>query len=284
MIINKILNIIGGFMEALREELIENYFADEEINDNFDYQNILSKIAFKLPLNEQMVLFPLLKIDDNKIILISDTHFGGINENYDYLKMVYEFASKYNYNYILHGGDLMQGDIQPLLNNSIRLSQQVKHVISNYPYDENIKNYVLLGNHDHFIYRNIENTLNILKERKDINMLGIKYAYINWYNHLISISHHLKKRKCKIDIPRIETLVKFHGHRHELHIIDSHVYLPTLSNDIKQYDGDNNYPGFLTAEIIDDYLNIYSYIFNDKKIVDKGLVLRREVNERVKLK
>ena len=271
-------------MEALREELIENYFGNEEINDIFDYQYQISKIGFKLSLKEQMVLFPLLEINDNKILLISDTHFGSIFQNYDYLKRVYEFASKYDYKYILHGGDLMQGDIKPLIDKNISLAKQVRYVVSNYPYDKNIKNYILLGNHDIFIYKNKENTLNKLKERDDINLLGIRYAYINWFNYLISISHYLKKKKYKMDIPRIETLIKFHGHRHELHIMDSHVFLPTLSNDIKTYGENKNYPGFLTAQITDEDLLINSYVFNDKKIVDRGIVLTKKLNERVKIK
>ena len=271
-------------MNALREELIENYFGNEEINDIFDYQYQISKIGCDLSLKEQMALFPLLEIKDNKIILISDTHFGSTFENFDYLKRVYEFASKYDFKYMLHGGDLMQGNIKPLLDNSISLSKQVGHALSSYPYDKNIKNYILLGNHDLFIYRNVENTRNKLKLREDINLLGIRYAYINWFNYLISISHYMKKRKCKMDIPRIETLVKFHGHRHELHIIDSHIFLPTLSNDIKNYGDSKNYPGFLTGEITDEDLLIKSYVFNDTKIVDRGLVLTKKLNERVKIK
>ena len=271
-------------MEELREELIKNYFGNIAINDNFEYQKQLSKIAFTLTLNEQLALFPLMKIDDNKILLISDTHFGSIYENYMYLNLVYEFASKYGYNVILHGGDLTQGDVSPRIDKKEKLSKQVYRVIANYPYDKNINNYILLGNHDHFIFRNTDNSLNILKYRDDINFLGIRCAYINWCDNLISISHRLKKGKCKIDFPRVESLVRFHGHRHELFILESNVFIPTLSNDINRYSDRPNYPGFLTAEISDEYLNIYSYVFNDKKIVNRGLVLEKKVSERAKIK
>lgn len=266
-------------MEALRDELIENYFGDEEINDYFDYQYALYKIAFKLSLREQHALFPLAEIDDNKVILISDTHFGSVYQNYEYIDLVYEYAAKHGYKYILHGGDLFQGDVPPVINEGENVSKQVHRLVSYYPYDKNITTYILLGNHDHFIYRNFENSYNIIKTRSDLNILGIRYAYINWMNNLISIQHYVKKRKCKIDFPRIETLVKFHGHRHELNVIDSHIFLPTLSNDLKDY-GKLNYPGFLTGFIDNDKVYINSHVFNDKKIKDAGLVLEKKINER----
>ena len=271
-------------MENLRKELINNYFGNDDIKDYFDYQKHLSKIAFKLSLEEQLALFPFLKIDDNKLIVISDTYYGSVYENYDYINMLYEFAIKNNYKNILHGGDFIQGDIPPTNEGLEKISSQTLGVINNYPYDHNIKNYILLGNHDHLIYKNMESSLSMLSLRNDFNLLGIRYAYINWYNHLISISHQVKKRKYKLDFPRAESLVNFHGHRHELHIIESHVFLPTLSDDIKRYDQRPNYPGFLTSEIDGEELNINSYIIEDNKIVNKGLVLKRNSNERVKIK
>lgn len=271
-------------MENLREELIIKYFKSDEITNNFDYQKNLSRVAFKMSLDEILALFPFVEIDDNKLIVISDTHFGSTFQNYRYLDLLYEFASKYGYKNILHGGDLIQGEIPPTIDGLSRANIQALDVISNYPYDKNINNYILLGNHDHFIYKNIAGALKILEQRKDINLLGIRYAYINWYNHLISISHHVKKSKYKLDFPKAESLINFHGHRHELHINDSHVFLPTLSDDIKRYDQKPNYPGFLTGEIIDDQVNINSYFIEDNTIVDNGLVLQRKDNERVRIK
>ena len=271
-------------MENLRDELIKEYFGSSKITDIFDYQKNLSKIGFKLTIDEQLALLPFIKIKDNKLIIISDTHFGSKYDNYKYIDMVYEFASKYGYKNILHGGDLIQGDI-PIAREGLEIvSDQANDLVKNYPYDKNINNYILLGNHDCFIYRNMFGSLDIMRQRNDINLLGIRYAYINWYNHLISISHHVKKRKYKLDYPKAESLINFHGHRHELHIIESHVFLPTLSDDIKRYNQRPNYPGFLTGEINDDEVSINSYVFEDNNIKDKGLVLQRKDNERVRIK
>ena len=271
-------------MESLREQLINKYFGSTEIVDIFDYQKQLSKIGFKLSIDEQLALLPFIKIDENKLLIISDTHFGGIYDNYKYIDMIYDFAAKYGYNNILHGGDLIQGDIPITKDGYNNANMQAVDVIASYPYDKNINNYILLGNHDCHIYRNMFNSLNILKQREDLKLLGIRYAYINWYNHLVSISHHVKKKKYKLDYPKAESFINFHGHRHELHIIESHVFLPTLSDDIKRYNQAPNYPGFLTGTIEGDEVYINSYIFDDNNIVDKGLVLQRKDNERVRIK
>lgn len=271
-------------MEKLREQLIRDYFKDKEIVDIFDYQRNLSRVGFKLSTDEVLALFPFIKIDDNKLIIISDTHLGSIYDNYKYLDLVYDFASKYGYKNILHGGDLIQGDIPTTKEGFENVNMQAIDVISSYPYDKNINNYILLGNHDCHIYRNMYNSLSILKTREDLKLLGIRYAYINWYNHLISISHHVKKKKYKFDYPKAESFINFHGHRHELHIIESHVFLPTLSDDIKRYNQSPNFPGFLTGEIDGDQVYLNSYIFEDNTIVDNGLVLQRKSNERVRIK
>ena len=264
-----------------RVELINKYFNDKVIKDNIHYQILLKRLKRqRLTLEEEKILLSICEINDNNILIISDTHLGSLNENYDYLDLVYEFASKYNYHNILHGGDFMQGSCKPTIPYQ-NLDDQIYRVVEKYPYDKNIKNYVLLGNHDYFLVRKYNDIPSYFYSRDDIDIIGIKKVYINWYNYLITLNH--KVPKFDLDMPRVESLINFAGHRHELSIIDNTIYIPTLSNDIKYYGTNNNYPGFLTAKIEDDNLFVESYNIVDNKIKDNNLILKKKCNERVKV-
>ena len=266
-----------------REELIFEYLGKKTINNNLDYQKEVSKIAYKLPMEEQRRLLPITNINDNKIIIISDTHYGSEHENYKYIDLVYNYAINNGINYILHAGDFMQGTVKPVLPSCQIMEKQILYVLNNFPYDHSIKNYILIGNHDYFVFKKDDNIISYFDERNDIEFLGYRKVYINWCNYLISLSHELKK--IKVDVPRLESLIKFVGHRHELHIENNTIYVPTLSDDIKYYDNnyDNN-PAFLEAELSEDNLNIYNNIIIDNKVKNKKLVFERKTNERVMIK
>ena len=265
-----------------REELISNYLQDKVICNNLDYQKEVSKIAYKLYMQDQRKILPITNIDSNRVLLISDTHFGSEYENYKYIDLVYEYAIKNNIKHILHAGDFMQGTVKPVISSCQIVEDQILYVLNNYPYDESIKNHILIGNHDYFIFRKDDDIISYFDERKDLEFLGYRKVYLNWCNNLISLYHNL--RKSKIDVPRLETLIKFVGHRHELHIENNTIYLPTLSDDIKYYENNyDNYPAFVEAIIEDDILNVFNYNIIDNKVNDKKLVFERKINERVKV-
>ena len=265
-----------------REEIITNYLYDKEINNYLDYQKEVSKIAYKLSVKDQRKILPISTIDKNKVLIISDTHYGSEYENYKYIDLVYEYAIKHNINFILHAGDFMQGTVKPVISSCQLVEDQILYVLNNYPYDESIKNYILIGNHDYFLFRKDDSIISYFDERKDLEFLGYRKIYLNWCNNLISLSHCLKKQK--IDVPRLETLIKFVGHRHELHIENNTIYLPTLSDDIKYYENNyDNYPAFIEAIVDDEVLSVYNHNIKENKIKRKKLVYERVINERVKV-
>ena len=265
-----------------RDELLKKYFDNYVFLNNLDYQKQISKIAYCLNTEDQKKILPIIKVDDDKVILISDTHLGSLNENYHYIDLVYNFAIENNINVILHAGDFMQGTVKPVLSSCQIIENQINYVINNYPMDKSIKNYVLIGNHDYFVFRKSDNIISHFSERNDIEFLGYKKVYINWHNYLISLSHYLSKYK--IDVPRIETLLKFAGHRHELYFDGSTIHLPTLSDDIKYYGNNyNNYPGFIYAKINDEITSVYNLNIINNTIKYKKLILEKKLNERVKV-
>lgn len=270
-------------MEKYQRKIINDYLKDKTLlENNIDLQKIICKISSKLTVEEQMKLVSMHNLFDKKIIVISDTHFGSLYENYKYIDNVYEFATVNNIKTILHCGDLMQGSVKPRIDVNQTLKEQAYSFIRNYPLDVNIDNYICLGNHDYFMIKENNDILKIINLREDINILGFKKVYLSWCNYLFSMCHHLNKYK--IDVPRLETIIKFCGHRHELFIKDSYFFLPTLSDDVKYYINKENYPGFITCELNDNNIEIYLYQFINEKLIDKGLKLTRELNERAIIK
>ena len=65
--------------------------------------------------------------------------------NYTY--GMFDFAVANGFNVILNGGDIIEGDVKP--RNDLNVLQQAEYFINEYPFDENIKTYALLGNHDY---------------------------------------------------------------------------------------------------------------------------------------
>ena len=197
---------------------------------------------------------------EEKIIIISDTHFGSIYENLDYLKYVYEYATLNNIKTILHAGDLIQSTKRNVKKNYRDEYNQICHVIESYPKDSIIQNYILFGNHDYHTLKKDPKYLKLLSNRKDFNLLGTKRSYLTWHNQTISLIHHTPK--FNLEIPNLETLVNFCGHTHKLSIHDKSIHVPTLSDDLK----DSSLPGFLVATIKSNILFIEHIYFEEKNI------------------
>ena len=215
-------------------------------------------------------------IDDSKLLIISDTHYGSIYENMDYTYNVFDFATKNGINIILHGGDIIESSIHN--KNGLDSKKQAYYFINNFPTDSNITTYAIFGNHDYLAINENETVRDILCSRKDINILGFKKAYLKWCRNVISLQHDIKKYKLRL--PVNADYLSFKGHSHYYHIEEKHdekcerVYIPSLSDDPTPYTStyiqENNIdikPGFLTAEIADNGIIVYYYSFNDRKII-----------------
>ena len=277
-----------------RIKLLKKYIkVDTMPNNCYEYQLLLSKLKkVNVPTEKLKKLSPSIDIDDDKILCISDTHYGLGYENYSYIDLVYEFAKKHGINTIIHGGDFVQGSAAPQkqfydldkdrnLMKCDNLYEQITRAYDKYPEDDYINNYLLLGNHDYLMVKKYEELIDFLSSRKDINVLGVKKAYINWRNYLISINHRIPK--FNMYIPRVSSLIKFHGHRHEFNYKTDcdNVFLPTLSDDLKYY-GDVNYPGFVVVSMSDD-IEIKFYPIINGRVVEDCPSLRKSLDERARI-
>lgn len=113
-------------IKSFRE--IDNYLSEEVCNtfeESFDF-DLLRK---KYPTLDYNVLYSILyskekygkklykciwqeNINENKILIISDTHNGSIYENIKYIDDTFDFAAKEGIKTILHGGDILEAQVK----------------------------------------------------------------------------------------------------------------------------------------------------------------------------
>ena len=240
------------------------------------------------------------RIDTDKFLIISDTHLGSVDENLDYINDVYRFAKQNDIKHVLHGGDLLHSDYQGVRDELHNPHKQVEYVVDKYPQDSSIKTHILLGNHDfNLLVRtfNDDELLNILKTRKDFDILGFKKAYLKWYKMLLSIRHDMGGYY--MPVKEIKSNLSFTGHFHmfrQNYPITNDFSIPTLSDQYKLSKKPNNLPGFLTLERKGKTLLLHNYSFDlngvfedledikisDRRIVDHGIVYQSSMEKKLK--
>ena len=206
-------------------------------------------------------------------MLISDTHYGSVYDNINYANYAFDFAKKENINTIIHGGDILEGNVN--IKEDFIPKKQAEWFIENYPHDKDIKTYALLGNHDYFAIYESPKTHTLLKSREDVELLGFKKIYFNWHGQTVGLQHEIKKYKLCFSFNIHEDL-NFRGHSHFYSVrkFDSqeHIFIPSLSDDpvpnrtsvIK--DEISLKPGFLISEYFDNYIVTTHYYFDENNI------------------
>lgn len=282
--------MIGSFRNVNKQLINE---ICECFEQNYDFNSLREKYSFL----EYNMLWSILysrskygkelynylcqtKIDDRKILIISDTHYGSVYENINYIYKVFNFAIANDIRVILHGGDIIESNIRR--KNRFNNIKQANYFIDNYPYDNNINTYALLGNHDYSAILMDEVVRDILCSRNDINVLGIKKSYLNWCGNTISLYH--KIDNYKLSFPINADIIGFKGHSHFYHVKEKKygknekIYIPSLCDDFVNcksngYINDNNIiinPGFLTAEIENDNIIVSNYSFCCRDIIKEN--------------
>jgi len=244
---------------------------------NIDLYLIFHILLSTHTLSDEELASPSIKVsfNDSKIMLISDTHYGSVLENYKYIEEVFHYCQTHDIKTILHAGDFIQSNKKPLPRDFRSTYYQALMAIELYPKDPNITTYLLLGNHDVYAINKNTEVLDILKSREDIKVLGPKKVYLKWQDNTISLSH--KIDRFHLLIPNLQTLIEFAGHRHRLVIEESKVYLPPLSDDCKN-SADEKEPGFIIATISADNLFLEYHTIKEKE-ENKGLIMTKKIGE-----
>lgn len=226
------------------------------------------------------------RVDSDKVIIISDTHLGGIYGNYDLVYDVYDFALKSGIKYILHAGDIIEGYANDKIESPIAYDQ-VRELQEKYPKTDEIKTYYILGNHDYMSM--VSNQKNVIYEPhlvKDTanNINGLTYAgvlqtYINFNDqHRIMLKHN---DGWGLRFPGLEhdLILKGHGHWYQFQEQSRMICLPALKK--RDYSKAENI-GFVVLSLLDDCYEIKTYTLDNNYYSNtdtKRLVYKRKDNK-----
>jgi len=132
---------------------------------------------------------------DFRFLAIADTHFGHKEDSIEMINNLYEYAAANGIHNILVAGDFIEGDFtcrKYVRNKSV--PSQLSYVLKNYPYSDDIMNYILLGNHDQhsLTFGNGLNVSKVLNEgRYDFNCVGYGQHVLRIRNVNIVLKHQL---------------------------------------------------------------------------------------------
>ena len=167
-----------------------------------------------------------------KCLVISDLHIGNVASDLDLLKILYEYASKNGINYILNCGDLIEGDYTTDKKSISDLENQLEFLIKKYPYDKNINNVVILGNHDHHSlkYNSLDMTTLLKNYRYDIIPIGYGQGSVNLRNDSLVMFHRLNEGTSPISLNGEKIVLSGHGHMMKTKVRDQlWLCIPSLS-------------------------------------------------------
>lgn len=168
-----------------------------------------------------------------RALIISDLHLGCEYERLDLLYNAYEYCIKNGINIIINAGDVMDGMLSTNQKMHNNYEEQIVYIIKNYPFDKNILNFTVLGNHDieSLNSTKIDFAEILNKYRHDIVALGYSEGIINIKNDKILVKHKIPN----IDFSHTPKSIIIKGHTHQLKIINSKngnftIFAPTLSD------------------------------------------------------
>lgn len=232
----------------------------------FSVSNDVSK-----PKDDSKIIYTLPQTYDFRAIVISDTHLGNTLERLDVLDALYNYYDKEKIHVIFNCGDFLNGTVKSLMGDFKETNQMISlsNALDNYPYDENILNYVVLGNHDISFLNNegLDVKRTILRKRYDIYPLDygssavkVKNDDINFYHQTATYCVNTNK-------------ITFRGHSHVMKTYTEGnndgilIWVPTLSD--MYYDKSYAYPEALDVVFefnkngIIDTANISTLIYTD---------------------
>lgn len=231
-------------------------------------------------------------INDDKVLIISDTHIGSEYENHYFMSNVYNYAINNNIRTVIHLGDLIEGTIRE---NRRSLSyddakKELERAI-NYVCYYGIETKLLLGNHDFSIinkyaYPSFQNLVyNFFATNKLLSVLGLGRVILDWNGVKFKLNHNISEKLLTYENSDFVSDIDLLGHAHWYYISENKnaISVPSLSNELKDktyYDSislqkygyklerNNPYLNFLIARFVDDGVILFGeYAERDGKIV-----------------
>lgn len=172
-----------------------------------------------------------------RVLLTSDTHLGNINDNIECIHNMTEYCIINNIHLVLNCGDFFDGIYPENPSNKISDSlEQIAYGLKNYPYDKNILNFVLLGNHDATFWLKDGIDIKTVLENRRHDIIPVDYGYgrVNIGGCQFRMQHPLSNENNK-DIPKLcKDMIILKGHSHKFKVMQGNdnlsITVPCLSN------------------------------------------------------
>ncbi len=216
------------------------------------------------------------KEDTLTFLAISDSHIGSVDENLTALKRTYEYAAKKGIKVIIHCGDIIDGLSFGGEKIHKKYIDQIDYFLKNYPYDKNIINFCVLGNHDiDSLTKASINFMDVLNSyRHDFAVTGYGEGAVKIKNDKIMLKHYLLQDSYeKLNIESIETVgkrLKLDGHHHFYSIREKEssvvISVPTISNMV------HNYVGICLPSILKITLKFSKYGYILEAIIEQHII------------
>jgi len=208
---------------------------------------------------------------DNSIYigLVADTHIGNELCDMDAIKYMYDFFASKGINFVFHLGDLVEGD---LINKYEDVESQIISAISDYPKYDELRNFIVFGNHDmSFVEKTgIDLSETIEYYRDDFISLGFDSAILRLQDCDIKLMH-------KSSNDNQSSLI-IGGHVHKYIFYGDagtpRIICPTLSK-INKYD---DYPSALILKLVFNKNKICNFALFQYIVLDKKVVKASEFN------
>ena len=199
-----------------------SYTADVYYQIVYGFPRRDNKFSISIPKKEKIF----------KCLVYSDLHVGNINSAINLLNYLYEYASKNGIYYILNCGDIIEGDYTTAKKSIKDYEKQIEFLLKKYPYDKNIKNVMIFGNHDYHSlkYDGFNLSEKIKKTRYDIIPIGYGQGSVNLRNDSLIMFHKLNEDYKPKLLNNEKIILSGHGHMMKTKLKDElWICVPTLS-------------------------------------------------------
>ena len=205
-------------------------------------------------------------------MVISDIHFRSCFEIERVMDRIYNFCIKEGIHNIILTGDILDGTFSKKQIKKSNSYEQIEYFLKIYPFDKNIINFVLLGDHDYSILKDTGQDFSMVLDsyRHDIVNLGYGFGRLFIKNDSVGLKHSIKK--CPTNFSDDDSVLLL-GHTHNFKVVASgkknYIYVPSLSNLCLYNAGYEGLPSVLLFKILFEQNVINTIYVHQLVVLDK---------------
>jgi len=242
---NKTLNEISNILNLSNKQIFTKLSmlrSNGYLIDKKYYYNGEIRYSLHNPFNSSQSNFKIIT-DENtskiRVVLTSDTHLGHINDELQCINNMTEYCINNDIHIVLNLGDFFEGMYKSREKQAkfLRPEEQISYALRNYPYDKNILNFVLLGNHDTTFFTNYGIDIKTILEERRHDIIPVDYGYgeINIGGAQFRLQHPLSSEIAPKIPNTIKKTIILKGHSHKFKITSDNrnhmvINVPSLSS------------------------------------------------------